>query len=73
MHSLARGSGNDQAVVRGRCSRCSPGAADAEIGRALFISPVTVRNHVSNIFATLRGTIRRPAMLRVLGSPTDQR
>jgi DNA-binding NarL/FixJ family response regulator len=41
------------------------GLSNAEIGRALFISPITVRNHVSNIFAKLQVTNRRQAMLRV--------
>lgn len=41
------------------------GLSNAEIGRALFISPLTVRNHVSNIFAKLQVTNRRQAMLRV--------
>ena len=40
------------------------GLSNAEIGRALFISPITVRNHVSNIFAKLQVTNRRQAMLR---------
>jgi DNA-binding NarL/FixJ family response regulator len=41
------------------------GLSNAEIGRALFISPITVRNHVSNIFAKLQVTNRRQAMLRM--------
>jgi DNA-binding NarL/FixJ family response regulator len=41
------------------------GLSNAEIGRALFISPITGRNHVSNIFAKLQVTNRRQAMLRV--------
>ncbi|GAA3181440.1 response regulator transcription factor [Blastococcus jejuensis] len=41
------------------------GLSNAEIGRALFISPITVRNHVSSIFAKLQVTNRRQAMLRV--------
>jgi DNA-binding NarL/FixJ family response regulator len=41
------------------------GRSNAEIGRALFISPITVRNHVSSIFAKLQVTNRREAMLRV--------
>lgn len=40
------------------------GLSNAEIGRALFISPITVRNHVSSIFAKLQVTNRRQAMLR---------
>jgi DNA-binding NarL/FixJ family response regulator len=40
------------------------GQSNAEIGRALFISPVTVRNHVSSILAKLQVTNRRQAMLR---------
>jgi DNA-binding NarL/FixJ family response regulator len=41
------------------------GLSNAEIGQALFISPITVRNHVSSIFAKLQVTNRRQAMLRV--------
>jgi DNA-binding NarL/FixJ family response regulator len=43
------------------------GLSNAEIGRALFISPITVRNHVSSIFAKLQVTNRRQAMLRARG------
>jgi DNA-binding NarL/FixJ family response regulator len=46
------------------------GLSNAEIGRALFISPITVRNHLSNIFAKLQVTNRRQAMLRVRGPRT---
>lgn len=48
------------------------GLSNAEIGRALFISPITVRNHVSNIFAKLQVTNRRQAMLRVRGLDDEQ-
>ncbi|TFV66053.1 UNVERIFIED_ORG: response regulator transcription factor [Bacillus sp. AZ43] len=41
------------------------GLSNAEIGRVLFISPITVRNHVSSIFAKLQVSNRRQAMLRV--------
>ena len=41
------------------------GMTNQEIGRALFISPITVRNHVSSIFAKLQVTNRQQAMLRV--------
>jgi DNA-binding NarL/FixJ family response regulator len=47
------------------------GLSNAEIGRALFISPVTVRNHVSSILAKLQVTNRRQAMLRVRAAPGD--
>ena len=40
------------------------GMSNPDIGRALFISPITVRNHVSSIFAKLRVTNRHQAMLR---------
>jgi DNA-binding NarL/FixJ family response regulator len=40
------------------------GMSNADIGRALFISPITVRNHVSSIFAKLQVTNRHQAMLR---------
>ena len=45
------------------------GLSNAEIGRALFISPITVRNHVSNIFAKLQVSNRRQAMLRARAGP----
>jgi DNA-binding NarL/FixJ family response regulator len=41
------------------------GLSNAEIGGLLFISPITVRNHVSSIFAKLQVSNRRQAMLRV--------
>jgi DNA-binding NarL/FixJ family response regulator len=47
------------------------GLSNAEIARALFISPITVRNHVSSIFATLQVTNRREAMLRALAFRDD--
>jgi DNA-binding NarL/FixJ family response regulator len=43
------------------------GMTNQEIGRALFISPITVRNHVSSIFAKLQVTNRQQAMLRARG------
>ncbi len=39
------------------------GLSNQAIGRALFISPITVRNHVSSILAKLQVTNRREAML----------
>ncbi len=45
------------------------GLSIAEIGRALFISPITVRNHVSSIFAKLQVSNRRQAMLRARAAP----
>ena len=59
------------AVVRGRRRRsaCSPkGMSNAEIGRALFISPITVRNHLSSIFAKLQVSTRGQAVARVRGT-----
>ena len=47
------------------CTLADAPAVRAEIGRALFISPITVRNHVSSILATLQVSNRREAMLRV--------
>ncbi len=47
------------------------GLSNAEIGQHLFISPITVRNHVSNIFAKLQVTNRRQAMLRARGTWQD--
>lgn len=42
----------------------SDGLSNQEIGRALFISPITVRNHVSNILTKLQVSNRREAMIR---------
>ena len=47
------------------------GLSNADIGRALFISPITVRNHVSSIFAKLQVTNRHQAMLRARGAWTE--
>lgn len=41
------------------------GLTNIEIGARLFISPITVRNHVSRILAKLQVRDRREAMLRV--------
>jgi len=49
------------------------GLSNAEIGRALFISPITVRNHVSSILAKLQVTNRRQAMLRVRATQDPRR
>ncbi len=49
---------------RGRLALLADGLSNAEIGKALFISPITVRNHVSRILAKLQVTNRRQAMLR---------
>lgn len=43
----------------------SEGLTNPEIGARLFISPVTVRNHVSRILAKLQLRDRREAILRV--------
>lgn len=40
------------------------GSSNAQIATALVISPVTVRNHVTNILAKLQVANRRQAMLR---------
>ena len=40
------------------------GLTNGQIAERLFISPITVRNHVSNILAKLQVTDRRQAMLR---------
>lgn len=45
-------------------SLLAEGMSNSEIGRALFISHITVRNHVSSIFAKLQVSNRRQAMLR---------
>jgi DNA-binding NarL/FixJ family response regulator len=49
-------------------SLLAEGMSNADIGRALFISPITVRNHVSSIFAKLQVTNRHQAMLRARGT-----
>lgn len=41
------------------------GLTNTEIGAQLFISPITVRNHVSRILAKLQVRDRREAMLRI--------
>ena len=41
------------------------GLSNAEIGRALFISPITVRNHLSSVFAKLQVSSRGQAVARV--------
>lgn len=40
------------------------GLTNQQIGQALFISPITVRNHVSSILTKLQVTNRREAMIR---------
>ena len=40
------------------------GLTNQQIADILFISPVTVRNHVSSILGKLQVTDRRQAMLR---------
>jgi DNA-binding NarL/FixJ family response regulator len=40
------------------------GRSNADIARTLFLSPKTVRNHVSSIFAKLRVTSRAEAIVR---------
>jgi DNA-binding NarL/FixJ family response regulator len=40
------------------------GKSNAEIARGLFVSPKTVRNHVSNIFSKLQVTDRAQAIVR---------
>jgi DNA-binding NarL/FixJ family response regulator len=44
--------------------RLALGETNQQIGTALFISPITVRNHVSSILAKLHVSDRRQAMLR---------
>ena len=60
-----RAAGGLSAREREVLTLLAEGLSNAEIGRALFISPITVRNHVSSIFAKLQVTNRRQAMLRV--------
>ena len=54
-------------------SLLAQGLSNADIGRALFISPITVRNHVSSIFAKLQVTNRHQAMLRARATWPDPR
>lgn len=49
------------------------GLTNNEIGARLFISPITVRNHVSRILAKLQVRDRREAMLRVSRVSRDGR
>lgn len=44
--------------------RLADGETNQQIGAALFISPITVRNHVSSILAKLQVSNRREAMVR---------
>ncbi|MGY1836501.1 response regulator [Blastococcus sp. SYSU DS0510] len=61
--------GNPAAVLSAREAEVldllAEGMTNAEIGRALFISPITVRNHVSSILAKLQVTNRQQAIVRV--------
>ena len=45
-------------------SLLAEGRTNQEIAATLFISPITVRNHLSSIFAKLQVTNRQQAMLR---------
>ena len=45
-------------------SHLAEGLSNQEIADRLVISPITVRNHVTNILAKLQVTNRREAMLR---------
>jgi DNA-binding NarL/FixJ family response regulator len=49
------------------------GLTNIEIGERLFISSITVRNHVSRILAKLQVRDRREAMLRVRGAQAPTR
>jgi DNA-binding NarL/FixJ family response regulator len=60
-------SAREQEVLR----LLAEGMSNAEIGRALFISPITVRNHVSSIFAKLQVSNRHQAMLRARATWED--
>lgn len=44
--------------------RLARGRSNAEIAKELFVSPKTVRNHVSNVFAKLQVTDRAQAIVR---------
>jgi DNA-binding NarL/FixJ family response regulator len=56
-------------------SLVADGMTNPEIARRLFLSPKTVRNHVSNIFTKLQVADRAHAIVRArdagLGSPLD--
>ena len=49
------------------------GMTNAEIGRVLFISPVTVRNHLSSIFGKLQVSTRGQAVARAHSSGWPRR
>ena len=48
------------------------GCSNQEIARTLFISPITVRNHVSAILTKLQVSNRREAMLRAIAEAPTQ-
>ena len=47
------------------------GLSNQEIAKALVISPITARNHVSSILSKLQLANRREAMLRFHQPPAD--
>jgi DNA-binding NarL/FixJ family response regulator len=49
------------------------GMTNVEIARALFLSPLTVRNHLSSIFAKLQVTNRQQAMVRARAAQEPRR
>jgi DNA-binding NarL/FixJ family response regulator len=52
-------------VAFGSLELLAEGLTNNEIGARLYISPITVRNHVSRILTKLQVRDRREAMLRV--------
>lgn len=56
--------GNLTERERGVLEMVAAGRSNSEIARVLFVTPKTVRNHVSNIFSKLQVTDRAQAIVR---------
>ncbi len=64
-HRWPSGSRSCPAREREVLEHLAEGRTNQQIAELLFISPITVRNHVSSILGKLQVTDRRQAMLRV--------